>query len=185
MPASEETSSLSRWTRRPTDNSIDDADAVMVVSRPIAVTAEAAGGAQPLRSGPVLRRTTIDQAPTSRSQASASLAGDLSDVDDRRRSVSSRCLPRRLWHAVVLWKWPGIAPSDTPTLSFRYRDKLLIISDYCNCSLPPINPLECKGNYSATSNSMKLVHWPLMDGLFGTARRGLGGAAHSGPSSLY
>jgi len=26
-----------------------------------------------------------------------------------------------------------------------------------------INPLECKGNYSATSNNMKLVHWPLTD----------------------
>jgi len=25
-----------------------------------------------------------------------------------------------------------------------------------------INPLECRGNYSATSNNMKLVHWPLM-----------------------
>jgi len=24
------------------------------------------------------------------------------------------------------------------------------------------NPLEYKGNYSATSNNMKLVHWPLM-----------------------
>jgi len=28
-----------------------------------------------------------------------------------------------------------------------------------------LNPLESKGNYSATSNNMKLVHWPLMDGL--------------------
>ena len=28
-----------------------------------------------------------------------------------------------------------------------------------------INPLECKGNYSATSNNMKLIHWPLMGGL--------------------
>jgi len=26
------------------------------------------------------------------------------------------------------------------------------------------NPLECKGNYSATLNNMKLVHWPLIDG---------------------
>jgi len=25
-----------------------------------------------------------------------------------------------------------------------------------------INPLECHGNYNATSNNMKLVHWPLM-----------------------
>jgi len=28
-----------------------------------------------------------------------------------------------------------------------------------------VDPLECKGGYSATSNNMKLVHWPLMDGL--------------------
>jgi len=27
------------------------------------------------------------------------------------------------------------------------------------------NPLDSKGNYSATSNNTKLVHWPLMDGL--------------------
>lgn len=31
---------------------------------PIAPMAEAGGGARPVRSGPVLRRTTIDQAPT-------------------------------------------------------------------------------------------------------------------------
>jgi len=30
-----------------------------------------------------------------------------------------------------------------------------------------INPLECKGNYSATSNTnMKLIHWPLIGGLY-------------------
>jgi len=27
-----------------------------------------------------------------------------------------------------------------------------------------INPSECRGNYSAISNNMKLVHWPLMGG---------------------
>jgi len=27
------------------------------------------------------------------------------------------------------------------------------------------NPLEFRGNYSATSNNMKLVHWPMMGGL--------------------
>ena len=52
------------------------------------------------------------------------------------------------------------------------------------------NPLECKGNCSATSNNMKLVHWPLIvDGwavTFGTARRELVGvAARPGFSSLY
>ena len=29
----------------------------------------------------------------------------------------------------------------------------------------PINPLDSKGNYSATSNNTKLVHWPLVGGL--------------------
>ena len=31
--------------------------------------------------------------------------------------------------------------------------------------LAAFNPLESRGNYSATSNNMKLVHWPLMGGL--------------------
>ena len=52
--------------------------------------------------------------------------------------------------------------------------------------------VESGGNYIATSNNMKLVHWPLMGGLLrfiGTTRRGLDGAAahgaHLGSSSLY
>ena len=35
-----------------------------------------------------------------------------------------------------------------------------------------INPLYSEGNYSATSNNMKLVHWPLMDGLLHLVQRG-------------
>ena len=37
------------------------------------------------------------------------------------------------------------------------------------------NPLESRasrGNYSATSNNMKLVHWPLMGGLLHLVQRG-------------
>ena len=34
------------------------------------------------------------------------------------------------------------------------------------------NPLMGTGNYSATSNNMKLVHWPLMDGLLYLVQRG-------------
>ena len=49
-----------------------------------------------------------------------------------------------------------------------------------------INPLECKGNYSATSNNMKLAHWPLMGGLLHFVQRtGNQTAARLGPSSLY
>ena len=35
-----------------------------------------------------------------------------------------------------------------------------------------INPLDSKGNYSATSNNAKLVHWPLMGGLLHLVHRG-------------
>ena len=35
-----------------------------------------------------------------------------------------------------------------------------------------VNPLEYRGNYSATSNNMKLVHWPLMGGLLHLLQRG-------------
>ena len=34
-----------------------------------------------------------------------------------------------------------------------------------------VNPLEFIGNYSATSNNMKLVYWPLMGGLLNFAQR--------------
>ena len=35
-----------------------------------------------------------------------------------------------------------------------------------------INPLDSKGNYSATLNNMKLVHWLLMGGLLHLVQRG-------------
>ena len=59
--------------------------------------------------------------------------------------------------------------------------KPLFLQTHCN-------PLESRGNCSATSNNIKLVH-VAVDGwavTFGTARRGLSGAAaRLGPSSLY
>jgi len=35
-----------------------------------------------------------------------------------------------------------------------------------------LNPLESSRNYSAASNNMKLVHWPLMGGLIHLVQRG-------------
>ena len=35
-----------------------------------------------------------------------------------------------------------------------------------------LNPLESRGNYSTTSNNMKLVHWPLMGRLLHLVQRG-------------
>jgi len=49
-----------------------------------------------------------------------------------------------------------------------------------------VNHLDSKGNYSATSNNAKMVHWPLMGGLLHLVQRGraLGGLRQV-PSSLY
>jgi len=44
-----------------------------------------------------------------------------------------------------------------------------------------INPLDSRGSYSATSNNMKLIHWPLMGGLLHLVQRG-GAWAGCGPT---
>ena len=57
----------------------------------------------------------------------------------------------------------------------QYRCPLHSANIYC------LNPLMGTGNYSATSNNMKLVHWPLMGGLLHLVQRG-GAWAHWGPA---
>ena len=58
----------------------------------------------------------------------------------------------------------------------------------CSTEAPALNALESRGNYDATSNNngvgtLAVDGWAVT---FGTARRGLGGAAsRPGPSSLY
>jgi len=55
-------------------------------------------------------------------------------------------------------------------------------SVYTNNTAVIIKPLESRDNYSATSNNMKLVHWPLMGRrLHLVQRRG----DRPGPSSPY
>jgi len=49
-----------------------------------------------------------------------------------------------------------------------------------NWCMHNVNPLESKGNYSATSNNIKLVHWPLMGGLLHLLQQG-GAAATPSP----
>jgi len=43
---------------------------------------------------------------------------------------------------------------------------------YLEIEMLSLNPLESRGNYSATLNNMKLVHWPLMGGLINLVQRG-------------
>jgi len=47
-----------------------------------------------------------------------------------------------------------------------------------------VNPLDSKGNYSATSNNTKLVHWPLMGGMLHLVQRGGTGRAVAPHSPL-
>ena len=44
--------------------------------------------------------------------------------------------------------------------------------DVVSCCVPIVDPLERKANYSATSNNVKLVHWPLIGGLLHLVQRG-------------
>ena len=46
------------------------------------------------------------------------------------------------------------------------------------------NPLGSKGSYSGTSNNTKLVHWPLMGGLFYLVQRGGAWVGRSPPSPI-
>ena len=51
-----------------------------------------------------------------------------------------------------------------------------------------VNPLEFRGNHSATTNNIKLVHWPSMGGLLYLVHRGgdwVGPQPAPPPSSLY
>jgi len=58
---------------------------------------------------------------------------------------------------------------------------------YLEVEMLPLNTLESRGNYSATLDNMKLVHWPLMGGLLHLVqRRGdWADCGPAGPSSLY
>jgi len=47
-----------------------------------------------------------------------------------------------------------------------------ISAESCPCFAWCFNPLERRGNYSATSSDMKLVHWPLMSRLLHLVQRG-------------
>ena len=50
--------------------------------------------------------------------------------------------------------------------------KPVSLSRKLNHGMMTINPSECAGNYSATLNNMKLIHWSLMGGLLLLVQRG-------------
>jgi len=48
-----------------------------------------------------------------------------------------------------------------------------------------INPLECRGDYSATPSNMKLIHWLLVGGVLHLVQREGTGWGHSPPWPLF
>ena len=46
------------------------------------------------------------------------------------------------------------------------------VNSYVSQNVLHLNSLDSKGNYSATSNNTKLVHWSLMGGLLHLVQRG-------------
>jgi len=63
----------------------------------------------------------------------------------------------------------------TSSPGHRYRDihggMLMHLTLHARTSRQALNPLESRGNYSATSNNMKLIHWPLISGLLRLVQR--------------
>jgi len=65
------------------------------------------------------------------------------------------------------------AQSDVRSIVGRNLRVLRALNVLCSHVLHcDFNPLDPEGNYSATSNNTKLVHWPLMGGLLHLVQRG-------------
>jgi len=54
---------------------------------------------------------------------------------------------------------------------FSALDRSIVVDGWAPKWRTSINPLECKCNYSDSSNNMKLVHWPLMRELLHIVQR--------------
>ena len=108
--------------------------------------------------------TAVDTVAANKSHIDNIVAYNVGHFMCRRRSVTIR------------WSW--LIERQTSTKCFVRNQKLeyLIRSPSTRLMFirlrQDINPLEFRGNYSATSNNMKLVHWPLMGGLLHLVQRG-------------
>jgi len=63
-------------------------------------------------------------------------------------------------------------PTAIRVCAFHYGITAVMLTPIRALLLARMNPLDSKGNYSATSNNTKLIHWPLMGGLLHLVQRG-------------
>ena len=78
----------------------------------------------------------------------------------------------------------GRADLVTRVVTKRKKDKVDLAAYRVTCRgyKQRINPLIGTGDYSAISNNIKFVHWPLMGGLFRYSEEGTGrGCSPHGP----
>ena len=68
----------------------------------------------------------------------------------------------RLWNFRIFNWWQSVSITTSQSVNNPSQRSVRVL----------VNPLQCKGNYIATSNNMKLVHWPLMGGLLHLVQRG-------------
>jgi len=89
-----------------------------------------------------------------------------------RRTVPSR--PAGGCTSVPLSVHPSVRPFPRHDENDRlYLNTINYTTSFLSLSYEKIwlNPLDSKGNHSDTSKNMKLVHWPLMDGLLHLVQR--------------
>ena len=87
----------------------------------------------------------------------------------RRLSRANIDSPAGGWvHSRAKWN----SPQQRQDRPIHYTDAVAGVScDRGRSSAFHFNPLDFRGNYSATSNNMKLVHWQLMGGLLHLVQR--------------
>jgi len=95
----------------------------------------------------------------SRNASSLSVAGPLL-VFSR---LITRCSCFQLFHSTIIWMSRTAACREGPAVAEQCAGHYVV---------KVFHPLKGRGNYIATSNNMKLVHWPLMGRLLHLVQRG-------------
>jgi len=90
----------------------------------------------------------------------------------RNVDVSLKWIAQKCTECIATWTIGHVCTLVAPAIHVGHNDQRERI----------LNPLDSKGNYSATSNNTKLVHWPLMGGLLHLVQRG-GAWTGCGPPS--
>ena len=88
-----------------------------------------------------------------------------------RQSVYPKLLSMMSKHVWIFWNY-GLKLTHNLKRDYGRYNLPKTAAGLLMITKSSVNPLECKGNYRATSNKMKLVHWSLMGGLLHLVQRG-------------